>query len=1120
MSSGEAAEAVPPAGAFPRRDRVRKLESEIQAQWEEHRIFEADVNPEKKKYLVSFPYPYCNARAHIGHAFTLCKVDFAAGYKTTQGYNVVWPFGLHVTGSPIQSAAFKLKAEMEKYGVPVVVPDEEESAAAAAEADAEAAPADVSKFKGKKSKLTAKTGGKSKTQWDILVMSGVPEEEIPKFADPLYWLDYFPRLYEQDLKLLGTRVDWRRSFITTSLNPFYDAFIRWQFVRLKEAGKIDFGRRPTVFSPLDKQACADHDRSKGENVGPQEYMLVKLQLLEAPESVTSRIPELSESIAKGHVFMVAATLRPETMYGQTNCYVLPSGEYGVYEFDVQHTPKSAERTRQVLICAARAARNMSYQDAFVEPGSQGQLKQLGTVSGKELVGVPVKAPKAKYERVYALPLLSISMTKGTGIVTSVPSDSADDYAALRDWKTDEKLRAKHGVTEEMVAPFELVPVINIPGLGDRAAETMVLKLKIKSQHDEKKLKEAKAETYKRGFYEGIMIAGKEDGVEGMKVSEAKDVVKAKMCEDGEAIVYFEPESEVVSRSGDECVVAHLDQWFLKYGEEEWREKVKDYVRDPKNFETFTDSTRKAFMDTLDWLEEWACSRSFGLGTLVPWDEQFVIESLSDSTIYMAYYTICHLLQGRKDADDYTGDRGNGSPLGIKPDQLTPAVFDYIFLGNPYPEDCGIEEHKLKVLRESFEYWYPLDLRVSGRDLIRNHLTMSLYTHAAIWPDREDLWPQAFSCNGFVQVENEKMSKSKGNFFTIQESVAGHRSFEQNGKKIVVGWTADATRLALAAAGDSLDDANFSCEVADKSILRLTTELDWAEEVLAEKAQAEMRDVSAEEYNFFERAFNAQMNLAVEECQVAYEAMRYRDVVKTGFYEFLGFRDAYRDACARQNQPLHRGLVRKFLETLAVIMAPVCPHFCEKIWRDYLGKSSFVVKELWPTVEKPDVGFVRSVEYMGSTIRNVRVKAEKEVKQRKKKNAANANEPIRKVQIVVNDKYPAYQEAVFKFLASKYDAETRSFPDDIMKQLKDACKTDDLLKKNMKDVMKTAAQTMMSAQELGPQALELSVPYDQRAVLEENREYVTSAMDMDEFEVVAAEENDAACSPGNPRFVFP
>lgn len=34
-----------------------------------------------------------------------------------------------------------------------------------------------------------------------------------------------------------------------------------------------------------------------------------------------------------------------------------------------------------------------------------------------------------------------------------------------------------------------------------------------------------------------------------------------------------------------------------------------------------------------------------IGTRIPWDEQYLVESLSDSTIYMAFYTVAHLLQG-------------------------------------------------------------------------------------------------------------------------------------------------------------------------------------------------------------------------------------------------------------------------------------------------------------------------------------------------------------------------------------------------------------------------------------------------------------------------------------------
>lgn len=46
--------------------------------------------------------------------------------------------------------------------------------------------------------------------------------------------------------------------------------------------------------------------------------------------------------------------------------------------------------------------------------------------------MPVKAPLATFETVYVLPMTTISMKKGTGVVTSVPSDSPDDYATLKD----------------------------------------------------------------------------------------------------------------------------------------------------------------------------------------------------------------------------------------------------------------------------------------------------------------------------------------------------------------------------------------------------------------------------------------------------------------------------------------------------------------------------------------------------------------------------------------------------------------------------------------------------------------------------------------------------------------
>lgn len=61
--------------------------------------------------------------------------------------------------------------------------------------------------------------------------------------------------------------------------------------------------------------------------------------------------------------------------------------------------------------------------------------------------------------------------------------------------------------------------------------------------------------------------------------------------------------------------------------------------------TYNQETRNGFERTLGWLRQWACARSYGLGSKLPWDPQFLVESLSDSTIYMAYYTIAHLLHG-------------------------------------------------------------------------------------------------------------------------------------------------------------------------------------------------------------------------------------------------------------------------------------------------------------------------------------------------------------------------------------------------------------------------------------------------------------------------------------------
>lgn len=74
-------------------------------------------------------------------------------------------------------------------------------------------------------------------------------------------------------------MDWRRTFITTDANPYFDSFVTWQYRHLKERNKVKYGKRYTIFSPLDQQPCMDHDRSTGEGAGPQEYTLIKMEVV-------------------------------------------------------------------------------------------------------------------------------------------------------------------------------------------------------------------------------------------------------------------------------------------------------------------------------------------------------------------------------------------------------------------------------------------------------------------------------------------------------------------------------------------------------------------------------------------------------------------------------------------------------------------------------------------------------------------------------------------------------------------------------------------------------------------------------------------------------------------------
>ena len=197
--------------------------------------------------------------------------------------------------------------------------------------------------------------------------------------------------------------------------------------------------------------------------------------------------------------------------------------------------------------------------------------------------------------------------------------------------------------------------------------------------------------------------------------------------------------------------------------------------------------------------------------------QYLIESLSDSTIYMAYYTVAHLLQG--------GDMYGKSKPSVDPEAMTDDVWDAVFLGTELDADSKFPRDLLDEMRAEFNFWYPFDLRVSGKDLIQNHLTFAIYNHRDLGGRREQV-ARGFRTNGHLLLNGEKMSKSTGNFKTL--------------KTAIEEYSADAMRFALADAGDGIEDANFVHDTANAAILRFTKELEWIESIREASAQGKLR----------------------------------------------------------------------------------------------------------------------------------------------------------------------------------------------------------------------------------------------------------------------------------------
>ncbi|HKT22061.1 MAG TPA: class I tRNA ligase family protein, partial [Nitrososphaerales archaeon] len=230
--------------------------------WSERRVFESEAVPGKKKAFVTFPFPYMNGPLHIGHCFTATRVDIYARFKRMQGYNVLFPWAWHWTGESIPGMSYRLSE------------------------------------------------GDEGVRRAFLEIDGVPESEVERFVDPEYLASYYTRVSREAVKDTGFSIDWRREFRT--VDPAFKKFIEWQYLKLRELGYVVQGTHPVVWCPHDESPTGDHDRMEGEGVSPEEFNLVKFEVEEEVEGSKKR-------------WLVAGTLRPETIFGATNVWVHPEG---------------------------------------------------------------------------------------------------------------------------------------------------------------------------------------------------------------------------------------------------------------------------------------------------------------------------------------------------------------------------------------------------------------------------------------------------------------------------------------------------------------------------------------------------------------------------------------------------------------------------------------------------------------------------------------------------------------------------------------------------------------------------------------------------------------------------
>lgn len=800
---------------------IHETEAKWQEKWRVEKLFEAGPKSGKEKYFITIPFPYLNGNLHAGHTRTFTIGDVVARYKRMQGYNVLYPMGFHVTGTPIVGLADLIR---------------------------------------EKDETTMKV---------YTELHGIPKEILPELNESEKIVDYFKVEAEYAMNIIGYSIDWRRKF--TTMDPAFQKFIEWQYNTLYGKDLIVKGSHPVKWCPHDNNPVEDHDILRGEEATLVEYTLIKFR-------------------HKDTVFP-CATLRPETVYGVTNLWLNPEISYVKLKME-------KDELEEYWVVSKEAYEKLLYTDWNV--------KFLEEMDADSLIGLKLENP-ATGNTIPILPASFVRGNNGSGVVMSVPAHAPYDYLALKDLSL--KDLTGYGISAKDIQAIKPIQVIDVPDYGETPAADAVAELGVSDQTDPK-AEEATKIVYRREFHGGTLkdVTGK---YKGMPVSKIKDRLTQDFIAQGIGCIFYEFSEPVQCRCGTMCVVNMVKgQWFLNYSNPEWKDKVYKCLG---RMEIIPPEIRTEFENKIDWLKDKACARTKGLGTQLPCDPRWLIESLGDSTIYMAYYTIADYINSGM----------------VKPEMMTRPFLDYLLLDIGTADDaaasCGLPAELVGKIKDEFNYWYPVDLRSSGKDLVPNHLLFFLFHHVAMFD--ESKWPKAIAVNGFVSLEGQKMSKSKGPILTLKEAVDK--------------YGADVTRMYILSAAEQTQDADWRREGIESAKTQLGRFYTFVRQVVESGCQIPK---SAEKKQI-DRWIESRIQRYIREINAALELIHTRNAIQNAFFLIYNDIKWYHKRGGEQ-------CLTEVVETWTKLMAPFTPHVCEEVWAE-LGHSDSIAFVPYP-VENPDL----------------------------------------------------------------------------------------------------------------------------------------------------------------------